>query len=339
MIGRIYRLMDTKRIEMKQREIDFNGDIVLVKPDYMTICAADQRYYLGRRKPEILKKKLPMALIHEATGVVLRDFGGRYPEGTKVVLVPLEPAGGKSAVKENYRQESKYASSGEDGFMRDLVALPSDRVIPIDGEYYITYVFSEVLSVALGAVSAFEAARRTPADVFGIWGDGGMGYVTALAIHCRYPDAKIFVFGKTSRKLQKFSFTSRTFYIDQTPRDIAVNHAFECVGSTGSEDAINQIVDIIDPQGVVSLIGVSEEPVSINTRRILEKGLAIIGNNRSDGNDFKEAVALIKNSDICQKYLRMMISDIVEVKKESDISYAFEQDLLNDFKTVIKWAI
>lgn len=74
MIGRIYRLIDTKRIEMKQREIPFHGDTVLVRPEYMSICAADQRYYLGQRRKEVLREKLPMALIHEATGTVIRDF-------------------------------------------------------------------------------------------------------------------------------------------------------------------------------------------------------------------------------------------------------------------------
>jgi ribitol-5-phosphate 2-dehydrogenase len=133
MINRVYRLMDTQRIEMVQRQTPFGGDSVLVRPEYMAICAADQRYYLGRRKKEILSRKLPMALIHEATGTVLHDFAGDLPAGSKVILIPLDPGEGAGHIKGNYRQNSAFASSGPDGFMQDIVALAHDRLIPVTG--------------------------------------------------------------------------------------------------------------------------------------------------------------------------------------------------------------
>lgn len=339
MIGRIYRLMDTRRVEMKQREIKLVNDAVLIKPEYMSICAADQRYYLGRRKREVMSQKLPMALIHEAIGTVLRDFSGQLSQGDKVVLIPLETNDDDGVIKGNYRPDSKFASSGEDGFMRDVIAIPRDRVITIEKDYSVAYVFSEVLSVALGAITVFEESRRIPADLFGVWGDGSMGYVMGLALRCRYPNAKIHIFGKNARKLQKFSFATATHYIDKVPLAMTINHAFECVGGTGSEAAINQATELISPQGTINLMGVSEETIPINTRRVLEKGLKLIGNSRSDFNDFQEAVKLIHENEACQRYLHMLISEIIEVRTENDISHAFEQDILNDFKTVIKWSI
>ncbi len=336
MIGRIYRLMDTKRIEMKQREIKCAGDSVLVKPNYMAICAADQRYYLGKRKKEAMREKLPMALIHEATGTVIHDYSGRLENGKKVVLVPLEAAEGNG--KANYRANSKFASSGYDGFMRDMFAIPHNRVIPVENDS-VVYVFSEILSVALGAISSFEASRQATPDVFGVWGDGSMGFVMSLALRCKYPDAKIYVFGKTARKSRKFSFATKNIYIDNVPTDLNISHAFECVGNAGSEVAIRQILKLISPQGAICLLGVNEDAVLINTRKILEKGLVIVGNNRSDEADFHEAVKLIRENELCKKYLRILISETVEVKTEDDIYYAFDQDVLNDFKTVIKWSL
>ena len=35
-----------------------------------------------------MKKKLPMALIHECSGVVLKDNTNKFLPGTKVVLIP-----------------------------------------------------------------------------------------------------------------------------------------------------------------------------------------------------------------------------------------------------------
>ena len=81
MISRVFRLVDVKRIEMVQREVRFSENAVIVRPDYMSICAADRRYFFGQRKKEIMSKKLPMALIHEATGTVMHDFTGKLAAG------------------------------------------------------------------------------------------------------------------------------------------------------------------------------------------------------------------------------------------------------------------
>lgn len=339
MIGRIYRLMDTKRIEMKQREIPIDSDTVLVRPEYMTICASDQRYYLGQRKKEILAQKLPMALIHEATGTVIKDFSGTYQNGEKVVLIPLEEGNSDTGIKGNYRPDSKFASSGADGFMRDVVAIPSNRLVPINGAYSNVFVFTELLSVAIGAINAFEFVRQTSADSIGVWGDGSVGFITALAVRCKYPNSKIYAFGKSVRKLSKFSFVTKKFYINGIPDGLTVNHAFECVGDKKSEGAISQIIDRIAPQGVVSLLGVSENSVAIDTRRILDKGLKLVGNSRSDKRDFEEAAELIRDNKVCQKYIGLLVSDTLEIKNDNDILRALDQDVLNDFKTVMKWSL
>jgi ribitol-5-phosphate 2-dehydrogenase len=339
MINRVYRLVDTKRIEMALREIKPDEKDVLIKPEYMSICAADRRYYFGRRKKEILKKKLPMALIHEAVGTVLYDRTGKYEAGAKVALVPLIETEKKTFVKGNYNPLNPFLSSGLDGFMQDAVVAKHDRLVPLAEDSAIVYVFAEIVSVALNALSAFENARVTEASSFGVWGDGSMGYVTALTLKCLYPEAKLYVLGKTERKLQKFSFTDGTFFIDDIPSNLRPDHCFECVGGASSETAIGQIAECIAPQGCVCLFGVSEEPVAIPTRAVLEKGLTLIGNSRSDASDFRKAVGLIRENDICRKYLQMLISETIEIKSENDISYAFEQDLLNDFKTVIKWSL
>jgi ribitol-5-phosphate 2-dehydrogenase len=339
MINRIYRLMDTKRIELVQRELAFDAGTVLVRPDYLSICAADQRYYFGRRHKEILNQKLPMALIHEATGTVLYDFTGKLEPGSPVVLLPLEPAVGPAAVKDNYRPESRFFSSGVDGFMQDVIAVSPERLIPAPPDYSAIYVFSELISVVINALDAFTACCKTPAGSFGVWGDGSMGYVTSLVLKCLYPGARVCVFGKTARKLQRFSFADQTIYIDAIPPELQVDHAFECVGGASSEAALEQMMQVVAPQACVSLLGVSEEPIAIPTRVILDKGLRLIGNNRSSAADFHRAVALIREHDLCRRYLEILISELIEVKNEADITYAFEQDYLNDFKTVIKWAI
>ena len=339
MISRIYRLVDTKQIELKLREIPFTKDSVLIKPKHLSICAADQRYYLGQRDKETLNKKLPMALIHEATGSVIHDFSGRHPIGTDVVLIPLKSGSAHSGIKGNYRIDSLFASSGVDGFMRDVVSLPVSDVVPIVGDYSEIYVFSELVSVALNAIEGFEQTCRTSKDSFGVWGDGSTGFIMCLVLRNKYPNAKIYVIGKEPRKLLKFSFVTKTYYVDQVPSGLQIDHCFECVGTENSEAAISQMLEMISPQGVMNLLGVSEEAIAIETRKILDKGLAIVGHSRSDANDFREAVSQINENPIYRKYLKILISEHISVKTEADIYRAFERDILNDFKTVIHWSL
>ena len=60
-----------------------------------------------------------------------------------------------------------------------------------------------------------------------------------------------------------------------------VDLAFEAVGGKSSEDAIDQILEVIKPCGSLCLLGVTDYPVRLNTRKILEKGLILRGSSRS----------------------------------------------------------
>ena len=70
MINQSYRLVAPKQIRVDFIDEYLDSKNIIVRPVYLSICAADQRYYTGNRSKEVLKKKLPMALIHEAIGEV-----------------------------------------------------------------------------------------------------------------------------------------------------------------------------------------------------------------------------------------------------------------------------
>jgi len=338
MINRVYRLMDTSRIDMVLREVELDNKLVVSRPKYLSICAADQRYFQGKRKRETMRRKLPMALIHEATAVVLNDPTGRFSQGAYVVPVPLITHG-NTAAKPNYDEQSEFRSSGKDGFLCDFITSSPDELIEIDDKETVIFVFSELVSVVCNALEAFEQSCVTEKASFGVWGDGSMGYVVGVLLRCLYPQTRLYVFGKTMRKLHRFSFADDVFLIDDVPQTLRIGHAFECAGDVGSEVAVRQIINLILPQGCIALLGVSEEEVSVNTRVVLEKGLRLIGNSRSSTQDFRKAVGLISTNIFCRKHLETLVSEIVEIRCESDIKKFFEQDLLNDFKTVGKWLI
>ena len=70
MINHVYQLIQPKVISVKYEDVSLK-DRVIIRPNYMAICHADQRYYQGQRDVAVLNKKLPMALIHECCGTVL----------------------------------------------------------------------------------------------------------------------------------------------------------------------------------------------------------------------------------------------------------------------------
>ena len=77
----LYKVTSPGVIEEFVDTVDLEENKVLVKVDYMAICKADIRYYLGLRDPAVLNQKYPLAPIHEAVGHVVKDNSGKYQIG------------------------------------------------------------------------------------------------------------------------------------------------------------------------------------------------------------------------------------------------------------------
>jgi ribitol-5-phosphate 2-dehydrogenase len=340
-INQVYQLVAPRQIEVTYNNENIKSDKVIVRPLYLSICAADQRYYTGSRNEAVLEKKLPMSLIHEGVGEVVYDSKGQYKTGTKVIMVPNTPTETDDVIAENYLPTSKFRSSGFDGFMQDYVFLDHDRIVEVEDDIDLsTIAFSELVSVSWHALQRFERKSISNKNSFGVWGDGNLGYITAILLHKLYPEAKIYVFGKTDYKLSHFSFVENVYHIHNVPEGVTFDHGFECVGGKGSQSAIDQIIDLISPEGSIGLLGVSEYPVEINTRLVLEKGLTMIGSSRSGAQDFQDIATFYKeNPDVVEK-LSLLKGNEFEVKTIDDAVKAFEADLSTSWgKTVIKWTM
>ncbi len=338
MINQVYRLVSPGMIDVACTEPDLKNS-VLLRPLYMSICKADQRYYLGNRSKEALKAKLPMALIHECVAKVVFDPTGSFKPGEIVVPVPNTPTEDDDIIAENYRTSSHFCSSGYDGFLRDYVDIGADRLVRVpDGLDLKIASFAELISVAVHAVSRFEKFSHSRREVIGVWGDGNVGFITALILRAVFPDAKLYIFGTVYEKLGYFAFADETFHVDHIPADLRVDHAFECVGGEASRYAIAQIIDHINPEGSVGLMGVSESFIGINTRMVLEKGLSLFGSSRSGVKDFERTMEILKNNPTIPAYLENLVGAVMDVRNIEDIHSAFASDISRNFgKTVIKW--
>lgn len=337
MINYVYQLVAPKLISAKYRQEELKDNLI-VRPEYMALCHADQRYYLGQRNPKVMNEKLPMALIHESVGLVVEDSTGTYDVGQRVAMIPNTPIKDSDTIFENYNKGSYFLSSGHDGFMRELVYIKPDRVVPYDGINPKTAAITEFISVAVHAIDRFDKLAHENRGTIAIWGDGSLAYCLASMLKEMQVNSDIVVIGKHRDKLSHFYFVDKTYTIDYLPENFEIDHAFECTGGEGSYYAIDDIIKYIAPQGTVALMGVSENRIPIFTRDILEKGLTFVGSSRSGREDFQKAIELMGKNHV-ENRLSTIISYEGSVSSISDIHEIFRRDLSTPFKTVFKWEI
>ena len=338
MLNCVYRLVAPHTIEPVEVSCDLGEGSVVVRPTHLSICNADQRYYQGRRSAHALAKKLPMALIHEGIGRVLHDSTGTFESGTRVVMLPNDAIEADEFIAENYLETNRFCGSGFDGFMQEACVLPVSRVLALpEGIDLPVAAFTELVSVAVHAIGRFDAIAHGRREVVGVWGDGNVGFITALVLHTLYPAMRVVVFGRNPYKLADFTF-AETYLTTEAELAPRVDHAFECCGGEGSVSAIEQVIGQIRPEGTVSLLGVSENPVPVNTRMVLEKGLRLFGSSRSGRADFERTLALYRDHPEVVDYLQTLVGTVIEVSEIKDIATAFTADLRKPMgKTIMRW--
>ncbi|MEI3613466.1 alcohol dehydrogenase catalytic domain-containing protein [Pseudogracilibacillus sp. SO30301A] len=325
--SKAYRLIKPEKFEEVILEHTINHNQVVVQPILASICHADIRYYTGQRRKEALQKKLPMALFHEGIGRVVKSKDESFFKGQRVVIVPNIPARRLKAplineksssyrriVKDNYLPDSFFLGSGYDGIGQQHLVLPTENVIPVPENIPDEIaVLAELTSVSLQAanyVSDYFNDGR-----IAVFGDGPVGYLTAATLHHVFDISKenLLVFGAIDERLAHFDFATTHLVHDFNFREEAnVISVIECTGGKFSNNAINQAIDLIEPQGKITLLGVSEEHVLLNTRDILEKGLTVYGSSRSTEDEFKTLMNEFQNKAF-QRTLKKLIPNKNEV--------------------------
>lgn len=332
MFAKSYKITEPKRFEIFVEDI--RNENVLVRPEILAVCKADIRYYLGNRSLNILKRKFPMSLIHEATGVVIRDKSGKFKSGQRVVLLPCRKSdcdGTKCEVcvrnnphlLDNYCPESKFCSSNYDGFSKELIDLEHEYMIPIPDEIGVEAVFSELISVGCCAMRRAGFTDGEKVKSVTVWGDGIMGFIISLVAKYGF-GCDVNIVGLNKEKLDMFDFAN-VYYsndIDALPR---MSVAIEAVGGNASGIAANQAIDKLYSGGKLILSGVANENVPLNTRMVLEHGISIRGTTRSVRCDFEMAVELLKNPEFRAQIKKLLLS-VNEVNNIRDYYAIFEKE-------------
>ncbi|WP_127588393.1 alcohol dehydrogenase catalytic domain-containing protein [Paenibacillus koleovorans] len=339
-VSRALRLIQPRIVQEVQLEHEVQEWEVVIEPTLGSVCHADLRYYTGQRRAEALASKLPMALLHEGIGTVVRSSTPSLPHGQSVVIVPNlqgyalrgeQPdqccetcrRGGSSA---NYCTHGRFLGSGMDGIAQSRLVVPAANALPIPAEVPDEIaVLTELCSVSYQALG--HVADRLNGSTIAIFGDGPVGYLAAAVLHHVYgvDPANLTVFGAVPEKLEQFEFGRRRLVQEfDFSSGAQFDIALECAGGRFSESAINQAIDVLKPGGHLILMGVTEERVPINTRDVLEKGITLKGSSRSSTEDFIPVLEAMRETR-CQATLRKLLPHARRsIKSDADLAEAMK---------------
>lgn len=316
---------------------------VVVEPYLASVCHADLRYYTGNRRKEALEAKLPMALFHEGIGIVKESYHPNYKVGDRVVIVPSIPGyvlndkpreecckNCQDGGLPNYCLDGVFLASGFDGIGQSDLVIGGDSLVHIPEQLEDDVaLLAELCSVSLFAINSIDGLTTSHSEKVAVFGDGPVGYLTAAALHFIYGVAKenLLVFGAVQEKVEQFdSFATTALVHDYDFKNTTgVHTVFECTGGKFSSSAINQAIDLLDTEGKLVLMGVTEDLVPINTRDVLEKRIQLVGSSRSNVKEFEQLMEAMQNEDY-QKVLRKLIpEEHTSIESVSDLTKAMDE--------------
>ncbi|PTJ78952.1 alcohol dehydrogenase catalytic domain-containing protein [Mammaliicoccus sciuri] len=334
-ISHAYRLTEPGVFQEANIKHDYGENDVIIKPIKASVCHADLRYYTGNRRPEALKKKLPMALFHEGIGIVEDSNHEHIKAGDKVVIVPNIPSRlqkgdfEKTELQDNYDENAAFMGSGYDGICQSQLVIHGDNVVKVpEALDEDVALLAELCSVSLFPINQLKQITTEGSPKVAVFGDGPVGYLAATALHFIHGIEKenLIVFGAVEEKLNEFStFATTQLVFDYDFKNASgIQTVFECTGGKFSESAINQAIDLIDRQGNLILMGVTEELVPINTRDILEKGLTLSGSSRSTKREFEQLISYFENKDYQEALRKLIPKNYYDIKEIKDLNQAMD---------------
>lgn len=276
-------------------EEEMKPDEVLLRLNFVGFCGSDLSTFLGKN-PMV---NMPVIPGHEV-GAVIEKVGAKVPEGLKpgmVVTVNPYTNCGKCASCRNSRvnacQHNETLGVQRNGAMRELIALPWEKVIPAGLLTPRTCALIEPMSVGFHAVSR---AQVTDIDVVLVIGCGmvGMGAVVrsaqrgATVVAADIDDSKL----ELARRMGA-SYTINTKTEDVHARLLEMTSGFGpdvVIEAVGSSQTYQMAVDEVAFTGRVICIGYAKTEVSFQTKYFVQKELDIRGSRNAQPSDFRAVI-------------------------------------------------
>jgi ribitol-5-phosphate 2-dehydrogenase (NADP+) len=342
----VYRLTRPFRIEaFDEPASDPGPGELLLQPVRSGICGSDLKLYTGNRERRAIMKKLPIALLHEGVAeVVAVGDGTAYSVGQHVVPSPNIPCtvahpdrypivdeacyacrpGGAGA---NYCTDGDFLSSNVDGMTRSAFIHPVACTVPIPSETSDAIaVLAEPLATVLAGLEQSSATRH---DLFLVLGNGAIGLLTVIALRATLgvsPHQIVMTGHHWDERAGSVEGLATPVEEDggRLATEFAgrVDVAFECVGGESNNQTLSLAIDMLRPGGRGVMFGPSEGPLLFDTRKVIAKGLSLVGCNRALLGHFSEALRLAADPRVAELLERALAPKEFAVGSARDLDDA-----------------
>ena len=285
---RSVRMVETgKPLELQEVPIpEIGEDDILVRVRATGICHSDAHYRAGRST----MGQLPLTLGHEVAGVV--EQTGSQVQNVKVgdrVCLHYNLSCGNCQYcitgNEQFCDSVQMIGHHVDGGYADYIAVPARNAIPLPEE--IPFEQGATLMCASAtALHALSKGKVKAGETVAIFGVGGLG-LSAIQLARAMGAVEVYAVDIKPDKLD-LAAEYRAIPIDASRVDAVekirkltrgrgVNVALEMIGL---RQTMEQAIDSVGVLGRAVLVGLNQQPISINTYlQVLGKEAEIIGSN------------------------------------------------------------
>lgn len=271
---------------------------VRVAVEAVGLCGSDYHLFAGTH-PYV---SFPQVQGHEIAGRV-ESLGpghdGRLSLGDRVAIEPFTFCGACFACRRgrvNCCANLKVMGAHIPGALAELVVVSSDRAYPVQEMSPDLCALVEPMSIAVQAVARSEMSA---ADRVVVLGAGPIGLGVVLA--CRDRGADVLVVDRVPSRLEAACRFGADATVDSSSEDVGARvdawtsgeGAAVVLDATGVPALIRMAVDLVAPSGVVVVVGISGEEVSIPVIAFTRKELTLRG-SRNSNDCFPATIDLVR---------------------------------------------
>lgn len=312
---------------------------VLLKMHYVGFCGSDLNTWLGRNtmaKPNVIPGHEIGATI-EAIGEGVPDV---FKVGQVVTVNPYTNCGTCPSCRNlrvNACQRNETLGVQRDGAMREYLALPWQKIIPVEGITLRDAALIEPMSVGFHAVAR---AQVTDNDVVVVLGCGMVGL--GAVVRAVQRGATVVAVDLSQEKLDIAKSLGAKYGINSKEKNI-LDAVMELTDGMGADVVIEAVgspityvsaIDAVAFTGRVVCIGYAKSDVAFQTKYFVQKELDIRGSRNAMPDDFRAVIRYLQSANIP---LDTLVSGVVPPEGAQDAMEKWAADPGKVFRILVKW--
>ncbi|MBR3029223.1 MAG: zinc-binding alcohol dehydrogenase family protein [Bacteroidales bacterium] len=312
---------------------------VLLKLKYVGFCGSDLNTFLGRNtmaKPNVIPGHEIGAVI-EAVGP---DCPPEFQIGQVVTVNPYTNCGHCASCRNgryNACQNNETLGVQRDGAMREYIALPWQKIIPVKNITPRDTALIEPMSVGFHAVSRGQVSDIDTVLVLGC-GMVGLGAI----IRSVQRGATVIAVDLSQEKLDLAIKAGAAYGINSTKEDI-LTKVMEYTDGMGADVVIEAVgspityvsaIDAVSFTGRVVCIGYAKSDVSFQTKYFVQKELDIRGSRNATPDDFRAVLNYMHHT---QMQMEPFISGIIQPEEAQQALEAWAEAPGKVFRILVKF--